>query len=207
VSGISILEPFGGNDQLTISAVADHGSVTELTGDALPDSGSVEYINSVLADGIKYTPNTDPGDPTDKVTLTINDNRHDTDTVNFVFNVSGTGCITLQGVAGEKNMIFATGYNDTLTSNGGSSDTFVFRANEGGNDHITDFNTAHDVLQFDSSIYDSIMDALGSAHDDGHGDTVFTTAHNGTITLDHIAATQLTSSNIAIHSGGGGTAI
>jgi hypothetical protein len=58
------------------------------------------------------------------VTLTVSDGLGHSDTVHFVFNEAAQGPVTLTGTPG-KDVIFATGSNDTLTG-GGSADQFVF---------------------------------------------------------------------------------
>jgi VCBS repeat-containing protein len=129
------------NDPLTITATALHGTVSPSAG-----SGSVAQVNDVLANGVTYTPiPTIPGNPgslpaNDKVTVTVTDADGGTDAVNFIFNVAGAGPnITLTGTSG-KDVIYATGYHDTLTG-GAGADTFVFKANS-GNDVITDFTVS-----------------------------------------------------------------
>ena len=78
------------------------------------------------------------------VTLTVADGLGGTDTVNFIFNQAGEGPhIALQGTA-IKDVIFATGYSDTLTG-GASADQFVFTANS-GHDTITDFTPGQDRI-------------------------------------------------------------
>ena len=66
--------------------------------------------------------------------------------MNFVFQQSGRDGATLVGTA-EKDVIFATGGNDTLTG-GASADQFVFapESNSPSADTITDFAPGEDHI-------------------------------------------------------------
>jgi large repetitive protein len=132
---------------LNLSAeTAGAGSGTTITPSA--ESGALADIITTLADGVTYNPGSTPP-PTDAVTLTVADNFGATDTVNFIFNQAGGSGpnVTLQGTAG-KDVIFATGNNDTLTG-GGGQDQFVFKPSSSPTavDHtITDFVSGLDTL-------------------------------------------------------------
>ena len=129
------------NDTFTIHATAGSasGNVTPPTGD-----GSLAVVNAALDDGIVYDPGN--GSPqTDMVTLTVSDGLGHSDTVHFVFNEAGQGPVTLTGTSG-KDVIFATGSDDTLTG-GGSADQFVFAPGQNPSaDTITDFTPGQDRI-------------------------------------------------------------
>lgn len=131
----------GGTDSITglsvvdtdSSAVTDEFRITAVTAHD-PDSsvdpgaacGDLDDINSVLLDGVTYTPGATPPE-TDQITLTVTDKTTGRfDTVHFIFSEAGDTSqgITLQGTDG-KDVIFATDTNDTLTG-GGAKDQFVF---------------------------------------------------------------------------------
>jgi VCBS repeat-containing protein len=148
------------NELFSVTVVTQHGSVAmadqELNGfDENPGEQGITFtdvslgqINAALTQGVVYT---NPQNPTpgldDKVTVTITDHAGASDTVNFIFNVSGDSSLTLTG-SDQKDVLFNTGYNDTLTG-GGGNDTFVF-GNQGengnGHDNITDFVQGQDKI-------------------------------------------------------------
>src|SRR5262249_28535235 len=110
------------------------------------ESGLLSDINSALKDGgITYTPGSS-APQTDQITLTVIDSHKHSDTVHFVFNESGTGPnVTLSGTDG-KDVIFATGYNDTM-SGGKGNDQFVFGPSSHANqDTITNFSPGQDLI-------------------------------------------------------------
>ncbi len=101
VSGLSIADGDVA-DGLTITVEAGHGTLarrwarhrrsiiaTNGSDGILSGTGSLAAINQMLADGVTYQPNVNTPPVTDMVTLTINDG-HGTDTLNFIFNVTGT---------------------------------------------------------------------------------------------------------------------
>ncbi|QPF84427.1 FecR domain-containing protein [Bradyrhizobium genosp. L] len=137
----------GESFSLNVTTDSDGSFVTPST-----DSGSLRDINCTLDNGLTYHAG-DSLPPTDKVSVTVSDGSGATDTVNFIFNVAGEGpSVTLQGTDG-KDVIFATGYTDTLTG-GGGADQFVFRAGT-GNDTITDFAPGLDKINlFDSQPFE-----------------------------------------------------
>ena len=72
----------------------------------------------------------------------------------------------------------------------------MFGANEGGHDHITDFNVADDFLHLSSSLFQTgaTIDAiLNSAAADGSNNAVLSTSNGATITFDHVTVSQLQS--------------
>ena len=100
MSGLSILEPFAANDQLTFTGVADNGTLAfaqsgDLSGatgsgtDTLSATAILADINSALTDGhgVTYTPDS-PTQASDHVALTINDGHGGIDSLSFIFNVT-----------------------------------------------------------------------------------------------------------------------
>jgi VCBS repeat-containing protein len=168
--GLSISDPDNPNDQFTVTATALHGTVLPNAG-----TGTLTEVNEALAAGVTYTPdNTAPSN--DTVTLTVTDSQGHEDAMHFVFNVTGTGPITLDGTSG-KDVIFATGYDDTLTGNAGA-DTFVFASEPSGGSHdtVSDFQQGQDMIELDgffsgpsdsafTAFLVSLENALDGVHD------------------------------------------
>src|SRR4051812_15086996 len=103
----------------TTGAAASGSSVTPPT-----STGSLTNINSILATGVTYHPGLTPSS-NDMVTLTVKDNFGALDTVNLVFDPSGSvPNVTLQGTSG-KDVIFATNSQDVLAGLA-AKDQFVF---------------------------------------------------------------------------------
>lgn len=206
LAGLVISDADAGSDPLTITATADHGTLAPPpestsgisvldngTDGTLSGSGTLDAINAMLAVGVTYTPTlTNPNDSNslpanDKIAVTIDDGHGGTDAVNFIFNVAGAGPdITLQGTSG-KDVLFATGFTDTLTGNA-SSDTFVFGASQHGSDAITDFNTHQDFLKFGAGIFNSIDDVISTAT--GNAQSTVVHAAGDEITLQGVSLTQ-----------------
>ncbi|MDP3078720.1 VCBS domain-containing protein [Bradyrhizobium sp.] len=152
VSQLSVLDFY--TEGLTISAVAGDGTLApagSISGLDLVDdgddatfagTGTLEAINEMLADGITYAPDLDTPPLTDMVTVTIDDG-HDTDSLHFIFNVTGENP-TLFGTQG-KDIIYATeGY-----------DQFVFAATNGsGRDTIINFTPGQDQIELDYVAFD-----------------------------------------------------
>jgi T1SS-143 domain-containing protein len=151
VTGVTIADADAGDNPLTISIVADNGTLnfagsgqglTE-TSDGndgtLSATGTLAAINQALDEGVTYTPNQPLADA-DKVALTIDDGNGGTDTFNFLFSVNDDDGATLAGTA-QKDIVFATGGADNLTGDE-SADIFLFVSFEGGTgaDIIHDFS-------------------------------------------------------------------
>jgi VCBS repeat-containing protein len=199
VTGLAVSDwDANANDTFTLSATADHGTLTfdnsiqntEISGNggsAPTVTATVDSLNALFNAGVTYAPEGSPGN--DKVVMTVDDQHGGHDNLTFVFNVNEpqSGQVALQGTAG-KDVIFATGADDTLTGNG-NSDTFVFAADAAGSHHITDFSLIDDFLQFHHSQFANIDAVLASAASDGAGDTVITDAA-GTVTLDGVDHAQ-----------------
>jgi len=180
------------NDTFTIGATADSagGSVTPST-----SHGSLTAVNAALHNGIVYDPGDDPAQ-TDMVKLTVSDGLGHSDTVNFVFNEAGQGPVTLTGTAA-KDVIFATGHDDTLTG-GASADQFIFApAHSHSADTITDFTPGQDHI--DLRLFSGIVDSdniNGWMHDHvvqsptNSADTLITLGDD-TLTLKNVTVTSL----------------
>jgi hypothetical protein len=167
-------------------------------------SGLLTTINAELGTGIVYNPGATPPS-TDKVALTVTDGFGATDTVNFVFNLasSPTAPVTLTGTSG-KDVIFATGNNDTLTG-GGGADQFVFNKTTGAHT-ITDFSTVNDHI--DVTALSSIVNTAtlntwlaSNVHASGTNaaDTVISLGGSETITLHNVLAANVTASDFIVH--------
>jgi VCBS repeat-containing protein len=159
-----------------------HGSVTP---DEITDT--LEDVNSaLLTTGVTYNPGTNP--PTiETVRFTVADQHEHSDVVNFIFHQGEAASpVALVGTA-EKDVIFATGHNDTLTG-GAKSDQFVFQPEDTASaDTITDFNTAEDRIDLRSFTTIQSMDDITVAHQ-GTNDTLVTLDTGDTILLQNVAA-------------------
>ncbi|HEY2251092.1 MAG TPA: hypothetical protein VGH74_08530, partial [Planctomycetaceae bacterium] len=138
VQDFSIVAPFAGDDLLTITAQAGHGTLafvdSELnTGplnDTISETATIAQINAALADGIVYTPNDTQTPEIDNVVMTIDDNHGGTETINLIFKAAET-----TGGA----MFEATTGNDVIYGTE-SADTFVYQpATIGGSDVLVRF--------------------------------------------------------------------
>jgi hypothetical protein len=186
------------NDTFTIGAAASSasGSVTPPTGE-----GSLAVVNAALDNGIVYDPGNDPPQ-TDMVTLTVSDGLGHSDTVHFVFNEAAQDPVTLTGTPG-KDIIFATGSNDTLTG-GGSADQFVFAPGQTPSaDTITDFTPGQDHIDL------RLFSEVGSDNINGWLSThavqsstnpadVLITLGNEALTLKNVAVTSLQVSDFIV---------
>ena len=180
------------NDTFTIHAAASSagGSATPPTGD-----GSLAVVNATLDSGISYDPGNDPPQ-TDMVTLTVSDGLGHSDTVHFLFNEAGQGPVTLTGTSG-KDVIFATGANDTLTG-GASADQFVFAPGQSPSaDTITDFTPGQDRIDlrlFSEVVGSDNINGWLSAHavqSSTNSADVLITLGNDTLTLKDVTVTSL----------------
>jgi hypothetical protein len=215
-SGFSISDDLDSVDDLTVTVVAEQGfvaphgtadgvsvqiGVDETSGSGiLLASGTLNAINDMLAEGIDYAPDFNNLPLTDRVSVTVQDGQSAVDEVNLIFNVTGAGpSVTLNGTPG-KDVLYSTGYDDTLTG-GASSDTFVFRpvvdqsGQTFGNDTITDFNVLQDFLNIDHTNFANVTDAAdflqNYAADDGNGGTVINIDANNKLVLSHVTPQEL----------------
>jgi len=219
-SGLTVTQNGNGTTTITglqvsdsdASASSETFTITATTGAASsgtsvsPSGGSgvLTAINTELGTGITYNPGTTPPS-TDKVSLTVTDGFGATDTVNFVFNLASnpTTPVTLVGTPG-KDVIFATGNNDTLTG-GGGSDQFVFNHTTGAHT-ITDFSTINDHI--DLTTLSSIVTAAtlnawlasnAAASTTNPADTVISLGSSETITLHNVLAANVHASDFIVH--------
>lgn len=201
----------------TVTVVAAHGTLAPVgppsainnfddgTDGTLWGAGPLGSINQMLTEGWIYTPNEDVP-PTDMVSMTIADSLGGSDTVNFIFNQTGEGPITLQGTA-LKDVIFATGYSDTLTG-GAGADQFVFTA-DSGEDTITDFRPGQDridlvdVLPFDAGNQGSFDAWLTSGQVVQQGADTLITLGDDSILLSNVNRSSLHMNDFILHPGGG----
>jgi hypothetical protein len=186
---------------LTITATAEWGTVSPV------ETGNVLAINTEFAGGIIYTPTDYNGDTelNDIVTLTATDTHGQSDILNFVFQQSGSGGATLIGTD-EKDVIFATEGNDTLTGNA-KADQFVFAPEYQygpSTDEITDFKVGEDHI--DLRGFAQFVDAENITEwlaDPDHvttsgGDKLITLDTGDTITLKGLAAASLHASDFIV---------
>ncbi len=191
VSGVLLSDP-DETGNLTFSAVADHGTVTKADGITALDapggvSESLGGINGILSDGFIYTP--DNLVPTDHVLLTVTDSHGVSDTLNLVFNQSGTSGATLIGTEG-KDIFFATG----------SPDTFVFAPSSNHDVIMGGFAEGIDKIDLQAlTSFDTVaLTALLNTADHTGGDTLLHL--NGTTdTLLLKGVATLTASDFILH--------
>jgi hypothetical protein len=208
VSGLSIADLFdSASDSFTITMAAGHGTLAlaqndlagEVSGegtDTLSATAPLGDINTALSHGFAYTPNAS-SPLTDSVSVKIEHGTNGAiDEVNLVFNQAGSGPdVTLSGTNG-KDVVYATGFNDTLTG-GASSDMFVFRefgnASTPNTDTITDFSVFQDYLNFDQAHFANTAALLAATSDVGGHAVIAVDAY------DTIALTNVTTAQLAAH--------
>jgi VCBS repeat-containing protein len=193
VSSLSVTDAEAGADELfTVTTTTKHGGSTATTSassDHLPD------IAGALGNGVTYHPGT-PEPVTDMVTLEVTDGFGAADTVHFIFNQAGTGPVTLTGTSG-KDVIFATGYNDTLTG-GAGADQFVFAPEDTINsDTITDFDVARDKI--DVRQFGNINSWTNISAVQQGNDTLITLDSHTNVLLKNVVATSLHASDFIVH--------
>ena len=125
------------------------------------------------------------------------------DTVHFVFNEAGQGPVTLTGTSG-KDVIFATGSDDTLTGHAGA-DQFVFAPQQNPSaDTITDFTPGEDRIdlrQFSEIVEfrdDQGWLATHAAQSSAHPADVVIVLGDDTLTLKNLAVTSLHASDFIV---------
>ncbi|ANW04717.1 VCBS domain-containing protein [Bradyrhizobium icense] len=189
------------DSDVTVTASALHGTLSSV------DAGNVSEINAQFANGIIYTPMDYNGDTklNDIVTVTATDANGRSDILNFVFQQSGWNGATLVGTD-EKDVIFATEGNDTLTGNA-KADQFVFAPEDQYDpsaDEITDFEPGEDYIdlrafsEVDSSNIETWLSAHATASPADAADTLITLDHGDTITLKRVAVTSLHASDFIV---------
>jgi VCBS repeat-containing protein len=143
------------------------------------------------------------------ITVTLTDGDGDTTSQTFNVSIDGdTGSqLTVEAIAGtslndilvgtsgDDIMIGGSG-NDTLTGNGGS-DTFIWNAGNTGNDVVTDFDIANDVLNVADLLSGGLV--MTAVAVDGHLQLQFTNDTNTvvqTIDVNSVAATDVTATSV-----------
>ncbi|NGX98659.1 MAG: cadherin-like domain-containing protein, partial [Candidatus Afipia apatlaquensis] len=169
ISGAAIVDPDTG-DGFNVSIAASSGSV----------GGTLDTIT--------YTP---PGAPpsTATVTATLSDIAGATDKVNFIFNVSGTGPVTLQGTS-DKDVFFATGYQDTFVFAPNSNQDIITNGFQSGTDKI-------DLQAFSSINATALADILTNAGHAGGDTLLHINGTTDTLLLKGVAA--LNASDFILH--------
>ncbi|MEH2501175.1 VCBS repeat-containing protein [Bradyrhizobium sp. AZCC 1678] len=189
---------------VTITARALHGELSLVDDDnvgVLEIHGTVSAINDKFASGIIYTPA--DNSENDIVTVTATDAQGQSDTLNFMFQQSGSDGATLAGT-GEKDVIFATGGEDTL-SGGAKADQFVFAPEYSpSEDEITDFKVGEDHIDLRafSEVHSDNIDAWLDSHKSETGangaDTLITLDTHDTITIKGVTAANLHASDFIV---------
>ena len=135
------------------------------------------------------------------IAVTVTDSFGATDTVNFVFNETGTGpSAALQGTA-DKDVMFATGHSDMLTG-GGSQDQFVFAPTAGPMDvqhTITDFTAGLDKI--DLRQFGNITAPTDLTEVQQGSDTLITLDGHDSLLLKNVAAANLSANDFILHPG------
>jgi VCBS repeat-containing protein len=187
---------------MTVTASALHGTLSSV------DAGNISEINAQFANGIIYTPTNYNGDThlNDIVTVTATDANGQSDTLNFVFQQSGWNGAALVGTD-EKDVIFATEGNDTLTG-GAGADQFVFAPEsecDPSADEITDFKQGEDHIDLRAfAQFVNAENITGWLADPDHvtttigGDKLITLGTGDTITLKGLAAASLLASDFIV---------
>nr|WP_143039703.1 MULTISPECIES: VCBS domain-containing protein [Bradyrhizobium] len=197
VSGLRVADAdaTAATDTFTMTAATDAAPGSSVTPGT--DSGSLADLNTTLSNGVVYSPGVVPPQ-TDAVTFTVADSFGGHDTVHFIFNQGGTGPdITLTGTSG-KDVIFATGNNDTLTG-GAGADQFVFRPSGNANsDTITDFSPGLDHIDlraFSGTVASSNLSSWLASHASvsptNSADVLITLDANDAVTLKNVALNNL----------------
>ena len=198
VSGLYVSDP-DSSDTFTMTATTGLGSDSSVSPSSEGPNATLADINTTLANGVTYSPG--PEAPqNDSVTFTVTDSSGASDTVNFIFNQGNSDSpVTLTGTAG-KDVIFATGNNDTLTG-GAGADQFVFKPSDNVNsDAITDFAPGQDHIDlraFSGTIDSaSLATWLADTHNVSQSttnpaDVLITLDANDTITLKNVALANL----------------
>ena len=202
VLGVTLSDVDAGTDTFTVTATADHGTVSTANGQPLAGSGvqgTFAEISDIFTGGAVYTP--DNASPTDKVTLTVTDGHGGSDTVNFIFKQFAPGGVTLDGTAGKDWILSSTG-NDVMTG-GAGHDNFVF-APSSGHDEITDFTHGDDKIDLHmltgGPTAATIVSWLATAAESANGGSDTLLHLNGTTdTVLVKGITSLTASDFILH--------
>jgi Ca2+-binding RTX toxin-like protein len=113
--------------------------------------------------------------------------------------LGNAGVNTLIGNA-SANVLNGNGGDDTLTGSGGA-DTFWHLGAAAGNDRITDFAVASEVIVLDASVYANFAAVQSHAAQVG-ANAVITLNASTSLTLDNVQLNQLTAGNFVFYSAG-----
>jgi hypothetical protein len=113
------------------------------------------------------------------------------DAFNALFGNAGFASTLVAGSGSD--ILYVTGAAGTTLTGGAGADTFAF-PNAMGNDEITNFSTAKDVLQFNASLFANFSAAMADATQSG-ANTVFTIDAHDSVTLDNVNKSGLAASN------------
>jgi hypothetical protein len=212
------------NVTMTGGTIADHGTINVDSGDKLTlddvtvtggriansgtihvDGGDELTLDNVTVTGGAITNNgtinVDSGDK-----LTLNDVSISGGTINDNGIIVITGGTTIGNNNNNNNNtaihgtavfeIDASAQNEEL-AHFGVTDTFAFNFANVGHDTVSHFDTAHDTLQFSSSIFANAAAALNATHE-VNGDAVITLDSHDTITLVGVHVQNLHQSDFNI---------
>jgi Ca2+-binding RTX toxin-like protein len=113
--------------------------------------------------------------------------------------LGNAGANTLIGNA-SANVLNGNGGNDVLTG-GAGADTFWHLGAAAGNDRITDFQTASEVIVLDSSVYANFAAVQTHAAQVG-ANVVITLNASTSLTLENVQLNQLTAGNFVFYNAG-----
>lgn len=177
----------GGNIVISGAAIVDPDAGEGFNISLLPDSGGV----SGALNAITYAPSGSPPQ-IGKVTAMLSDVAGADDTVNFIFNVSGTGPLTMQGTS-EKDVFFATAYQDTFVFAPGSNHDTITGFTAGTDKIDLHLLSSPDTSTIASWLLSTAVETIGSdtlLHLNGTTDTLL---------LKGVAAQTLNASDFILH--------
>lgn len=196
VTGLSVSGP--STETYNLSAVTAGATDGSSVCPSQHDGVSLDQVNADLA-SVTYTPGATPP-VNDMITFSVTDSLGIKDTVNFIFNESGEGPVTLTGTTG-KDVIFATESSDTLIG-GGAKDQFVFApaSSQDTVQHtVNDFEIGLDKIdlrQFTSITSWTQVSSLAAQQGD---DTLLTLDNNDKILLKNTVANNLHAGDFILH--------
>jgi hypothetical protein len=185
----------------TITGVVDGG----ISG-AIRNSGSMNYVSlrgsgENLYDGAGGTLSGSIALAGTATAILGNEGETVTGSTGTAVVYGGTGNDVITGGSGN-DVLSGGGGNDTLTG-GGGSDTFVINGSV-GQDVITDFNTALDLI--DLSAFYSNFSSVQAASSQQGANTVIQLGGGGTLTLDNVTMSSLQASDFTFTPALNGTA-
>lgn len=174
----------GGSVVISGAMIVDPDTADGFMTNLLPDSGTV----SGTLDSMTYTP---PGTPPEvgQIKTTVTDIAGASDTVNFIFNVSGTGSVTMQGTS-DKDVSFATSHQDTFVFAPGSNQDVIANGFQSGIDKI-------DLQAFSAIDATALTGLLADADHIGSDTLLHLNGNTDTVLLKGVAA--LSASDFILH--------